>query len=459
MEITVSFKPDTAAFYNCLAFLDVSGRSTRIPLHLHGQGIGPHAALSFNVLDIGDVFINDEQFYEISIKNKGDIPAQWTFMSSLTRFGNKFQFNPPEGYLIPNQTQSISIRFESDMLGEFLETFSFSLQGNEDILSCQIKGHVIGPTFHFDCNSIDFGVVSFDFLHTSNLRLFNTSKIPMEFNIHIPQDGTYLKKEFNIEPSRGTLLPKQHIDVEVEFIPSTVKTYDYSLAVDVLGVGNMLLSLPITANCLISTVSLESKEVLFGDCYIRYPYEREIKLTNMSSVVHTKFEILPQLKQTKSVGTYEVEPSVAVIEPSDSIFVKIRLVTQSLGSFKVPVLIAVAGSLEPPLQAALVFNTIGPRISIGSTELRWGNIECLKDSMRTLKITNEGLISASMKIFLKMARSCYKIQTRELVLDAQQSYELEVTANLDDSVVNKDEVHIVVEEGDNLMVPLLAKGI
>lgn len=461
MEITVCFRPDTASLYNCLAFLDVSGRHDRLPLQLIGQGIGPHAALSFEVLDIGDVFVNDVNYYDLSIKNKGDIPAQWTFMSSLTRFGNKFQFTPSEGYLMPNQSQNIRIRFESDILGEFSEYFRFALQGNDDMLVCQVKGHVIGPTFHFDTKSIDFGTVSFDYLHSSVVRLVNTSRIPMVYTLHIPQDGLYLKKEFNISPSRGTLSPKDSVEVLIEFIPTTVKVYDYSLGVDVLGVGDLLLSVPITAECVVSSikVDLPLRELEFGDCFIRYPYEEDLKITNLSTTVHTKFEISPQPKHTLSVASYETVPSVAVIEPGDSMNVKVRLIGQKLGPFKVPLTINIAGSQEPPIQAVLSFNTVGPKIAVDCTELKWGNIECLKDSARTLTITNVGLITANMKLFLKMARSCYRIDVRELVLEAGDSYELSIIANLDDSVINKDEIHIVVDEGDNLMVPLIAKGI
>ena len=87
IEITITFRPDTAAKYTCLGYLDISGRQDRLSLHLSGQGIGPHAALSFDVLDVGDVFINDEQWYDLSISNKGDIPAQWSFLPSLRSRG------------------------------------------------------------------------------------------------------------------------------------------------------------------------------------------------------------------------------------------------------------------------------------------------------------------------------------------------------------------------------------
>ena len=165
-----------------------------------------HSSILTSVSDIGDVFINLEQSYELSIMNKGDIVANWTFMPPHTRFGNKFTFYPKEGSLKPGEVETLSIRFESDILGEFSEFFRFALQGNENMLECNIKGHVIGPTFHFDTSRIDFGVVSFDYLHSQTVRLVNTSSIPIVFNLHIPQDGVHNKKEFNVTPSRGTLM-------------------------------------------------------------------------------------------------------------------------------------------------------------------------------------------------------------------------------------------------------------
>eukprot|EP01042_Synura_sphagnicola_P000147 gene147-148_t len=302
IEITCTFKPDTAAQFTCVAYLDVSGREDRLPLTLSGQGIGPHAALSFDILDMGDVFVNSEQKYEMHISNKGDIIARWNYISSLTRFGNKFSFSPTEGVLEVGQSQPITLRFLSDILGEFSEHFRFGLQGNEETLLCQAKGQVIGPTFHFDCKSIEFGAVSFDYLHSTTIRLVNTSKIPMVFHLHVPQDGTFQKKEFDITPSDGTLPPDDSIDVTVEFIPGSVKVYSYSLAVDVLNVGEMLLSIPINAECFSSTLTLQERDIQYGECFLRYPYIRELVLVNQSDIVFTKFQILPQQQYTKTIA-------------------------------------------------------------------------------------------------------------------------------------------------------------
>ena len=45
------------------------------------------------------------------------------------------------------------------------------------------------------------------------------------------------------------------------------------------GVGDLLLNIPITAECVVSPLRLAVREMSFGDCYIRHPYEMELTLT------------------------------------------------------------------------------------------------------------------------------------------------------------------------------------
>jgi hypothetical protein len=92
-------------------------------------------------------------------------------------------------------------------------------------------------------------------------------------------------------------------------------------------------------------------------------------------------------------------------------------------------------------------------------EVRWGNVECLSDDMRTLKILNDSLIPADLNLFLRAAKSKFTLPMKEAHLEPGQELDLEITANLDDTVVIKDELHITVHEGENLIVPLVAKGV
>lgn len=458
-EITVYFKPDTAAQFACNAFLEVSGREDRLPIVLNGTGIGPNAILSYDSFNTGDISVNTDRHYSISIYNRGEITAVWNLIPPTSKFGKKFEFTPSEGVLDVNQSQVIDIRICSDCIGDFLEAFKFALQGNEESLQCVFKGSFVGPSYHFDTNSIDFGLVSFDCITSTSLCLVNTSEVDFDFKLYVPEDGTYLKKEFEITPSEGTITPGETIEITVEFIPSSVKVYNYSLVMDMINLGVAMSRIPLSAECVVSGVRLSNRELNFGECFIRYSYEKELMVTNNSSTVSSKFEIMAQPQFTKSIATYTPVPPISVVGPGSVIGVNMILKPEKLGTLKVPVMISAFGSQEPPLQATLVCTSVGPRVSVDQTEIKWGNIECLIDSVRTLKIANTSPIDATVSLFLKYTRSKFEVSAEEFTLAPNETRDVNISANLDDTIVYKDELHVSVTEGAVTVVPLSAKGI
>lgn len=98
------------------------------------------------------------------------------------------------------------------------------------------------------------------------------------------------------------------------------------------------------------------------------------------------------------------------------------------------------------LLSFLPFSDISPIFFI-ILQMRWGSVECLKDSSRFLKITNTSTIPASLQLFLRLAKSKFALKIESLVLEAGEEYDLEVTANVEDTVVVKEELHIMVAEG------------
>lgn len=67
---------------------------------------------------------------------------------------------------------------------------------------------MLGPSFRFDTEALDFGVVSFDFLNSRTFKLVNTCEIPVRYGLRIPQDGvTASRKEFEVTPSKGVVAP------------------------------------------------------------------------------------------------------------------------------------------------------------------------------------------------------------------------------------------------------------
>lgn len=130
--MNIIFKPDTAQNYLKTAFCEITGRESRLPLRLSGVGLGPSVQLSIEVLDIGSVFVGSSHVYEVVVANKGYIDAIFNVVLPPTRIGKCFQFEPNEGLISPGGYQAVNIVLTASKLGEFDETFEFTIDGNPD---------------------------------------------------------------------------------------------------------------------------------------------------------------------------------------------------------------------------------------------------------------------------------------------------------------------------------------
>lgn len=162
-EVILQFSPDCAGDFQALAWVDLQGLGDRLPLQLHGKGLGAQVVFSYDSLDIGEAFVNTEHQYVIEFSNRGKIDAHWSLQPCHTPFGSKFSFSPTEGALQPGAEQLIHAKLLSDILGQFDETFQVQLTGSRKPATFSIKGSVVGPQFMVDTQSIDFGILSYGF--------------------------------------------------------------------------------------------------------------------------------------------------------------------------------------------------------------------------------------------------------------------------------------------------------
>jgi hydrocephalus-inducing protein len=83
--------------------------------------------------------------------------------------------------------------------------------------------------------------------------------------------------------------------LQVDFLPDSVKKYaGYSLVMDVEGVGQGLVSLPIVAECVVPEVAIGLSTVEYGDVFLRYAYTETVPVSNDSADLRAKFTLLPQ---------------------------------------------------------------------------------------------------------------------------------------------------------------------
>ncbi|KAG8562376.1 hypothetical protein GDO81_015657 [Engystomops pustulosus] len=132
VQVTLLFKPQTAKIYQRTVYCDITGRETRLPLRIRGEGLGPKLCFNFDELDIGKVFVGSTHTYEVVLANQGAIDGIYSLVPHTSALATSFAFTPSEGIILPNGHQAIQISLCCSVLGEFREDFCFVVDGASD---------------------------------------------------------------------------------------------------------------------------------------------------------------------------------------------------------------------------------------------------------------------------------------------------------------------------------------
>ena len=458
-ELTVAFRPKTAGEVALTAYCELTGREARLPLQLQGQGLGPKATWLYESLDIGDVYVNSEHKYEVVLENHGDIDCDYSLASNDSLFASRFSFTPSRGHLKSRQQQIVEVLFCSDLLGEFNESFVWYLDGQPEPLPLVLKGRVIGPQFHFSLpDGVNFGTVSLGFLKSTPFFLHNAAEIPMRFRLRVPDQNGEAHPEFEIMPAVGVVLPHGKQEIRLDFISTAVQKYSLAMLVDVEAVGDSLLSLPITAECIVPPIKPSTFELEFGDAFVGYTYEQSIKILN-PSYLPAKCEVVAAQPMLKTIGEYVAEPRCGIVPAGDSIDVKVKFTAAQLGQMSLPMYVRIVGLKDPAFIVELNANAIGPNVILSSRKVDWGKAQVLTDVSKSITMTNDSLVPAVYKTLLRKADSPFTIQQATGTLAPGECREFALSCHMDDTVRSTNDLIFQIVNAPEQVVALVAFGV
>eukprot|EP00667_Euglena_gracilis_P000008 EG_transcript_8 len=459
LQFAVTFNPQMAVAYDAIAYLDVVGRHARLPLHMSSLGLGPRCAFAYDALDIGDVFVNSQHTYEVLLENRGSIDARFSLGRTTGGFSSKFIFTPAAGAIPPGVSQAIRIHFTSDLIGIINETFAFEIKGAKDPELLHVKGRVIGPTFHFDVDELDFGTVPFNFVNQKMFHMVNTSEIPMRYTLRVPQDKTGDGREFTITPSSGVILPRGRQRITMDFVSNTVQEYRYKLVVDVEEVGTKVDSLDLLATCVVPEVSVSKDSIDFGQCFIGFPYRQTVELNNERSLP-AKYEfLLPNADDPVHRRIQlDVDAQRGVVNPRCVHKVVITIVAKQVGNCHAPLYINILGSDQPPTPLALSSKVIGPIVAPEPAVLDFGKITVLEEVTRTVQLINKSPIPAEFTVTLRNNSPVFEAVEEQGTLPPGSTTPLQVSALLDEVIKFTDELVISIVNSADIVVKLTASG-
>ncbi|KAJ8339698.1 hypothetical protein SKAU_G00343310 [Synaphobranchus kaupii] len=482
-EISIIFKPSEAKTYHLTVYCDITGRESRLPLRIKGEGIGPKLHFNLDLLDMGNVFIGSKHTYEVLMSNKGHIDASFRLAPPTSALGRCFRFSPSEGTVPPGACHSIQVTFCSSTLAIFTEEFLFTVERNPQPVPLLFSGRVMGPTFHFSVPRLDFGDVAFGFPQSLTCCLNNTSLVPLTFGLRILGDGTGPPSvastdqvsdlnrrewgtggaladhpvEFTIAPSSGTVRAQGAIDIQVTLCSNTVRLYSSALVVDVQGVGEEVLALPVTARCVVPSVLLDPPVLEFERCFLGHPYHRSVKLTNQSDLPVCYGLLSQEYEESPSVLYSSPHPR-GVLDPLSSVELPLVLQAKAVRHLLATAGIAVFGSQEPPMDLLLSCIGEGPVVHISVAEVDFGSVPVLTDVSRTLRLSNQSPVLASFQAHMVRSRSLWRVEPSEGVVPPEGEVELRLIAHLDDTLRFQDKLNLAIQDSRTHTIPVCATG-
>lgn len=175
MQVTVEFSPYVARKFTETCYVELEGHAERQPVVLTGLGLGPCAIFTYDVLDIGNAYINTLYRYSVQLENRGDIPAPFAIQPGDGEFGSMFTFVPSDGVVPAETTLDIEVELLASHIGRLEERVLVDVAGIDSPLSLQFKGRIVGPTFDIDVATLDFGMVAYGFRYAASFKTISRS--------------------------------------------------------------------------------------------------------------------------------------------------------------------------------------------------------------------------------------------------------------------------------------------
>ncbi|KAJ3305286.1 hypothetical protein HDV03_001884, partial [Kappamyces sp. JEL0829] len=467
VDVSVYFRPALVGDHSTIAYCEIEGRESRLPLQLKGTAMGPKVNFSYSTFNIGQVFINTLHRYEVLIENTGQIKSRFTQLESESFFGPKFKFIPSSGVVNVGEQLRVEVVFQPDLLGNFHEEFFWELevtaratntdrQGGAERLKISFIGDVVGPTFEFDTPRLCLPTSSYGFSTLAHFHLNNTSLIPMNYRLDILNTDGDKMPDFTVTPASGVIAEQSSAPLSLEFLPTKIDTFSGFVVVHVDGVGENLLRIPVEATSIVPEISLLHNQIDIHECYLDYPYRHSFVLVNNTEFC-ASFAVQKESSRNNAY-VYSFDSAGGVIQPYSQLQVEFSINIKQIGPISIPIFVNIIGSSSPPLSLEIRGLGIGPTVGISARELNWGSMAVLQSVSQGLKLANNSPIAANFTCSKLGDAEVFTVSPLNGVIQPGASVDITVAAYLDDTIKFTEVLKIAIASSDAHEVPLIARG-
>ncbi|KAJ3142605.1 hypothetical protein HK100_000034 [Physocladia obscura] len=308
VPIEIMFTPSAEKMFNFNLLCNIKKKPTPVSINVKGEGYEIHESLQSeladgtvfefasgtnvdNILDFGQVQINEKRLKRVSITNSGkfNLDFSWKFLSKIP---GVLSIDPEIGTVQKGERTVCEIIFipSSNIVLKNIKAVCQIMNGRMYPLT--VLGIGCKPLLKFSANTHNFGT---HFVYRPGMTPMSTKvKITNQDTKEISIDvSTREYSVFDVKKGSSTINPGESTDFEITFYPKEAKSYNELVKVEMNGLSTV--NFPVSgvgAEFKVEVLQLESKNVNFGALRAGHIVSKSIKLVN-KSLIPAKFSLGP----------------------------------------------------------------------------------------------------------------------------------------------------------------------
>ncbi|XP_076283503.1 hydrocephalus-inducing protein homolog [Lasioglossum baleicum] len=476
-EITVLFRALEVGEISNIAYLEVTGRETRIPLSLCGTGKGPYFRLNVLTIDMCNVYLCSAHNFEVVVANKGHIPGTLIYKPKPTDFGGMIEVTPTCLFVKPDKHKSFNVRFSSNRKGDFVERLDFIVKESLEVHSLHIKGCIVVPNLRFDKEILYFDETPLGFSNKQEVYLHNLSLVPVSFSLRMLNDGhqtpltqeefakAHTKpsfpsnpREFFVTPKAGVISANGFCKLKIIYTANIVREGETKMEVDLWDTDSDALALLIKFRGVVAALSIDPREIITDFCFLNHPCTKTFTVVNESDY-DGFFYLQSQLVSDYHPTIYSLSTNQGLVKAGQTKTISVTIIATVVGEQAVNIYMLTLGKESPEVACTINYIGQGALVSTEPTVLNLGEVSVLEDTPTNFLVINNSPIPAQFKVSMEKPNLLWNVDPDSGHLEPNTSMKVDVKLRLRDVGKFHDKILLNLEGDSTTCVELRAFGV
>ncbi|MGD9488593.1 MAG: choice-of-anchor D domain-containing protein [Calditrichaceae bacterium] len=388
LVVIINFTPEGTNSYS--VGLDLSSNSGNTSIPLSGTGVIPQIHVAQDLILFGEIKVGNSGSEELSIINMGQ---DTLVINSIEASLPEFSSDTTSGTIAPGGLMNIHVIFMPDNYGNYDGILSiYSNDPDRSRLDVTVRGTGLAPNIAVAPDSVKFGNIAVKDSSQFSAYVLNSGNDDLQVDsIGIYGLDTGYFSIFNNPAPFILSAGGPNIEVQVKFLPDTIKDFSASLDFYSNDPDQAIRKIHLNGSGIAPYLTTDSDSLIFGNIIVDRDSVMSVSVSNEgnSSLVVESTDVTGVNPDDYTIvggeGAFTLEPD----DPARQIVINFHPVSEGVKNAQLN--INSNDPFKPVTAIALEGVALQPDISVTPDSLNFGALELRSDSVMTVSVSNIGI--------------------------------------------------------------------